>query len=667
MQTVFRGACVVCIVLLAASAQNTSTDSRHVDQSARWQRTGRNVLWGFTNMYHPTVLQVEDPAYPFRMWFMGWAADDSNSRFPGCDAIFHARGKDLDSWEVYAGDQNWDATMDPKRWVPVITARDKPYDAWHNGDPSVVRKDGRYYMAYSSTGPDEDGLLFGHAGDSDGDLMCVMGAASDDGIHWQRTEKPLLIYEPEIGKAGDPQSDAVLHGMYHRPSLLFDGGRWRLWFDYWTSSGVATGYAEAAEDEFMQSGFRVLRAGDSPVIPEWPNPDIIKLDGKYRAFADPSGYGEGWAGRQLAEAISGDGLNWQMLGWIPPDSDTPACHVPAATVVEQAGSRWLVVFYACQIGGSPEYNYRYDRIRYMKQPIEKTNADFADATWTLVTKEAAFSPRDTAEDVVYDGKMWLSNGWYHNNVLSRDLWVSTDGATWTLVNSATPYDAYSEMVVYDGKMWAIKGSVWASTDGIDWTQVAKETAFGVRGYGEVVVHGGKMWHLGCGADVWWTTDGVNWTCATENAPYGNRAASAVAVYDGKLWLMGGYTQEANEPPEKNYPQFTTHNDVWVSTDGAAWDRVLENAPWMPRMWSIAKPYAGELWLIGGFDNVNGKNFGDVWHTRDGKEWVRLEAKTGFTPRHEPTCYVYNGSLWVVAGNTWPVVNDAWRLTFGGGG
>ena len=58
MQPVFRGACVVCIVLLAASAQNTSTDSRHVDQSARWQRTGRNVLWGFTNMYHPTVLQV---------------------------------------------------------------------------------------------------------------------------------------------------------------------------------------------------------------------------------------------------------------------------------------------------------------------------------------------------------------------------------------------------------------------------------------------------------------------------------------------------------------------------------------------------------------------------------------------------------------------------------
>jgi hypothetical protein len=231
------------------------------------------------------------------------------------------------------------------------------------------------------------------------------------------------------------------------------------------------------------------------------------------------------------------------------------------------------------------------------------------------------------------------------------------------VNDATPYDGYSEMVAYQGKMWAIKGSVWNSIDGVEWTQVATETPFGVRGYGEVVVHDGKMWQLGSGADVWWSKDGKSWTCATETAPYGDRAASAVAVFDGKLWLMGGYTRRRNEPPEKNYPELTTHNDVWVSSDGAQWERVVEHAPWTPRMWFIAKPYAGELWIIGGFDNVNGRNLGDVWHTRDGKKWIQLTAEPVFAPRHEPTCYVYDGSLWVVAGNTWPVVNDVWRLDF----
>jgi hypothetical protein len=40
----------------------------------------------------------------------------------------------------------------------------------------------------------------------------------------------------------------------------------------------------------------------------------------------------------------------------------------------------------------------------------------------------------------------------------------------------------------------------------------------------------------------------------------------------------------------------------------------------------------------------------------------LETTTKFSPRHEPTVYVYKGSVWVVAGNSWPLMNDVWRLT-----
>lgn len=35
-----------------------------------------------------------------------------------------------------------------------------------------------------------------------------------------------------------------------------------------------------------------------------------------------------------------------------------------------AADTWLVVFYACQIGGDP-YDYRYNRIRYMKRPLPR--------------------------------------------------------------------------------------------------------------------------------------------------------------------------------------------------------------------------------------------------------------------------------------------------------
>ena len=282
--------------------------------------------------------------------------------------------------------------------------------------------------------------------------------------------------------------------------------------------------------------------------------------------------------------------------------------------------------------------------------------------WVQVLDKAPFSPRDTAEDLVYDGRMWLSNGWHPPQVLTRDMWCSTDGVGWKLVSDNTPYDGYSEMVAYRGKMWAIKKTVWTSTNGVVWQKVSDATPFGERSYGEAVVWRDRICQLGSGEDVWSTSDGLQWRCDHKSAPYGKRFASAVTVFHDKLWLMAGATPEPNNPPEKGYKTTTTHNDVWCSADGANWTRVVEHAPWAPRQWSAAQVYAGRIWLIGGYDNVNGRNLGDVWTSADGSRWERFATSHAFAPRHEVTPYAYAGSLWVVAGNTWPVVNDVWRLT-----
>lgn len=351
----------------ASDSDSFQTEARKINREGVWTKSGLTVLSGFKNMYHAEVLPVQDPEYPFRMWFFGWAAGDCNPGFNGCDAIFLARGKSLDQWEVYCGEDQWDERHESEKCVPVLVPEGTIYDAWHNGDPSIVFHEKRFYMAYSATGPNKDGIRFGLPNDEDGDLYCVMGAVSDDGIHWTRSARPLLIYTPEIGGKADA-NDAYIHGMYHRPSLLFEAGKWRLWFDYWTGNSVAMGYAEADEAQFMKGGFTVLRAGEHPLLPEWPNPAVIKAGGKYYSFSDPSGYGEGWAGRQLAEAESDDGITWRILGWIPPDPDAPACHVPSPMIHHDDEGTWLVVFYACQIGGVP-YDYRYDRIRYMKRKL----------------------------------------------------------------------------------------------------------------------------------------------------------------------------------------------------------------------------------------------------------------------------------------------------------
>jgi hypothetical protein len=282
--------------------------------------------------------------------------------------------------------------------------------------------------------------------------------------------------------------------------------------------------------------------------------------------------------------------------------------------------------------------------------------------WVRVAEHAPFAPRDTSEGFVFKGKMWLSNGWLKGEKLEKDLWSSTDGITWTLVSTNTPYDGYAEITIFDGKAWAIQGSVWNSADGAHWNQVLAKAPFAPHGYGELLVHKRRMWQLGSGEDVWHTRDGVRWTCATTNAPYGKRFAAAAASFDGKLWVMGGSTERTNTPPEKLYKQFTTFNDVWSSRDGAHWTRALEHAPWGPRMWVIPIVYDGRLWIIGGFDNIHRANLDDVWWTKDGTTWHQLETRTKFSPRHESTVYVYDSSLWVVAGNSWPLMNDVWKLS-----
>lgn len=281
--------------------------------------------------------------------------------------------------------------------------------------------------------------------------------------------------------------------------------------------------------------------------------------------------------------------------------------------------------------------------------------------WKLVTEHAAFTPRDTSEDAVFLGKMWISNAYHAGGALVRDLWNSSDGVTWTEVLKETPYDGYSEMVVFQDKLWAIKASVWNSSDGVNWNRVCEKTPFGTIGYGECVVFQDKIWQLG-GASVWNTTDGVTWNRVGDKPTFGNRYGAAVAVHDNKLWLCGGCIQVASDPPEKHYPKFTTYNDVWSSPDGANWTRVLEHAPWAERMWFVAREYAGKLWILGGFSNRESKNFAESWYTADGVNWTEVKSDPMWTPRHEPTIYVFDGSLWLAAGNMWPLMNDVWRLT-----
>jgi len=358
-------------------------DGRDVDRSALWTRGGADLISGFRNMYNLHVIDEGGGPFRYRGWMFGWATTDCNRNIPGyrgCDAIFAARAPALDGpWQVWGGDRGWVSAERPGLWRPVVAPQNTYYDSWHNGDPSVVRWKGRYYMAYSSVGRNLDGKLYGEPGDADGTLLCVMGAVSKDGIVWERTKAPILLHRADVGAPGIAGGEAHLYGSYHRPSLMRDGGKWKLWFDYWAGGekGLSMGYAENSGDFADPGEWRALRADDHPALQQFPNPDVVKTAGVYLAYGDPPVLGtHPWTARAITEAVSRNGIDWTVLGHVTPDAGVPAIHVPEALVQRTKAGVQIHLFYACQIGGRP-YDYRYRSLRRMWRTLSR--ADIAAA------------------------------------------------------------------------------------------------------------------------------------------------------------------------------------------------------------------------------------------------------------------------------------------------
>jgi len=352
-----------CIIMLSACV-TTRQQIEYLPRITEITRTQKNLIHNFVNMYHPSVLKEQlsgNEGYPYTMWFFGWAVADGNPGWAGCDATFVARGKDLYTWEVYCGDDTWDTGMSPELWVPILTAGNVWYDSWHIGDPSVVKKDGIFYMMLSSAAFGLDMIPPDAFGDEDGDVCLIMGAVSNDGINWTKCDGPILVWEPELTMFSTQNGNQIpknFYGWYHRPSLMFDESmnKWRMWFDYFhPGMGITLGYAEAdhGADIMQMSSWTIINAATNPQYPqELPNPDVIKIDNRYYLATDPRvvTYGanprlvpsEGWYRRQILLFVSDDGYKWREVGWIEPDSDTQANQVPCLYYENDV----LYIFYA---------------------------------------------------------------------------------------------------------------------------------------------------------------------------------------------------------------------------------------------------------------------------------------------------------------------------------
>lgn len=303
-----------------------------------------------------------------------------------------------------------------------------------------------------------------------------------------------------------------------------------------------------------------------------------------------------------------------------------------------------------------------------------------DPTWEILTNNASWHPRDSCGEVVLNDRMWVLGGWFDSyQDTPRDVWSSRDGKEWTRELEVAPW-RHGDLpmtLAYRDRMWLFGGwhdgrrpghsasnEVWSSSDGVNWEPATLKAAWSPRIAGGAAVFRDKMWILGgledyyfgddssLKNDVWHSSDGKHWTLAAEHAPWSPRAYHQVVVHDDKLWLLGG----------GNYvPNYQVHNDVWSSEDGVHWIRVLEHAPWSPRIWFSAVTYRDHIWVLGGWSSNPSRNWSDVWYSKDGKVWNELKSTVQWKARHEHSAFVFQDKLIVAGGHAQPLSNEVWSL------
>ncbi len=434
----------------------------------------------------------------------------------------------------------------------------------------------------------------------------------------------------------------------------------------------------------------------------WTVPtDLGKIDSTVTIIVSHDG-GENWW--ELAEA----NIEEKVFPWV----------VPAGYERARLG----VLFHVTDSGGNIEDLRLAESADVVLGPSTKKSY-----TWEQVAVDAPFGPRDGAGGIVHGGKMWLIGGWNPDKfalACANDVWSSVDGAKWVLEKPNTFVDRekfdgktdwegrhFAGYQSLGGKMWIIGGDpnqgyyqtdVWSSPDGKKWTRTdlhsvtprinektgqpylasewrpVEESQFGLRTAHITGVFDGKLFVMGgqrisvfvdpdwpgrpaaAFNDVWTSTDGAAFeqvkTKGTMWSPRGY--VSETVDFKGRMWLVGGglHDDAIGGRPDREYT-----NDVWSTKDGASWSPTPEEPPFSPRFWHNVKVFDDRIWVINGYDG--GDNLADVWYTADGRNWYSAHPPPAFVGRHAGTAWVHDDALFVGSGNAifekWH--SDVWKM------
>jgi hypothetical protein len=257
--------------------------------------------------------------------------------------------------------------------------------------------------------------------------------SSSDGATWT-LEKPNTFLDDSFDVESDWEGRHTAGYVVHRDRMWIVGGdanQHHYQDDVWSSSD-GRAWTHVNRDRPVPWGPRALHytvAHDGHIWVIGGQTMPAFAGGEERFYRDA------WR--------SADGVEWEQIDIAQP-AWTPRGMIGGAAVF--ADRIWLL--------GGGTYDTPTTPTRLFFNEVWST-AD--GATWRQDLASAPWEPRQYHDVAVFDGRMWVLEGYYKGN--RNDVWHSADGVIWTEIPH-TPWKPRhaSSLFVYDDALWVVAGN-----------------------------------------------------------------------------------------------------------------------------------------------------------------------------------------------------------------
>ena len=330
----------------------------------------------------------------------------------------------------------------------------------------------------------------------------------------------------------------------------------------------------------------------------------------------------------------------------------------------------------------------------------ETSFTFGDYIIELQNEKAPFLQRDGAGALYFNNELFLAGGWLPNpdvfpKYTSNDVWKSSDdGVTWQMIKGNTrPSNNHSldgwegrhtaGYVMHNGEMFIVGGDanrgyhindVWKSSDGANWELVNKtppwapralHLSFSYNGY--IYVIGGQTMPLFVDdnnldeiyyRDIWRSTDGKKWEkVIVKGDLFTHRGGGGSAiVLNDEVYIVGGFTY--NHIVNNNRDVWT---DVWKSSGNLDyWEKIGKtpvNEAGDGFMYHNLASFDNKLWLIGGLRlRTNKPDTNEIWFSSNGLNWEQVSCSP-LKKTHARTVFSTDNSIVITGGMS----RKVWRI------